>query len=112
MSKIPKHGQTIVCLCLSALSMSAPLNGLSPSLSVVAHDMGFSPQERDLYLGGYISLSTMFGQMVGSVTGGIVVDNRTFSRKTILLVTIFTGAIAMILFGLVDHFPSLLVLRV
>lgn len=41
----------LLCLCLTAACLSAPLNGLSPSLSLVASEFGFNSKERDIYLG-------------------------------------------------------------
>jgi hypothetical protein len=45
--------RTLMCLCITACFLSAPLNGLSPALSMAAHDMGFTDKERDIYLGSY-----------------------------------------------------------
>lgn len=100
----------LFALCITACCLSAPLNGLSPSLSLVAHDYGFNDQERDIYLGGYVALSTMLGQMIGSLISGLVVD--FFSRKDLIVAAMSIGAISMILFGLISYFPALLFLRV
>eukprot|EP01035_Chromulina_nebulosa_P003339 gene3339-4553_t len=72
---------TLSCL---AICLSAPLNGLSPSLSMVAHDFGLDTRERDIYLGSYIALSTMFGQMIGSCISGVLAD--AYSRTRILII--------------------------
>ena len=50
---------TLLCLCFTALCISLPLNGLSPSLSLVAQELHLSAHQRDLYLGAYIYLATM-----------------------------------------------------
>lgn len=100
----------LLALSIAAICLSAPLNGLSPSLSVVAHEFGFTDQERDLYLGGYIALSTMVGQMAGSCISGFVVD--TFNRKLLVIASMVGGAVAMVLFGTLTYFPALLVVRV
>jgi hypothetical protein len=50
---------TLISLSAVCLSVSLPLNGLSPSLSLVAAELGFDDHERDLYLGGYVSIATM-----------------------------------------------------
>jgi len=100
----------LLALCLTASCLSAPLNGLSPSLTLVAHEYGFNDQERDIYLGGYVALSTMVGQMIGSLAAGFVVD--FFNRRDLLLASLVIGAVAMILFGMISYFPALLVLRV
>ena len=100
----------LLALCLTASCLSAPLNGLSPSLTLVAHEYGFNDQERDTYLGGYVALSTMIGQVIGSLLAGFVVD--FFNRRDLLLASLVIGAGAMILFGLISYFPALLLLRV
>lgn len=106
-----KHqSDTLFCLCISAFFVSAPLNGLSPSLSLVAKELGLTVRERDVYLGGYISLSTMLGQMFGSCFSGVFTD--LFSRKLILVGCLVAGSISMTLFGLISHYPTLLFLRV
>ena len=46
-----KYEGRLLCLCLTAACLSAPLNGLSPSLTLVALEFGFTSQERDIYLG-------------------------------------------------------------
>ena len=46
-----KHEGRLLCLCLTAACLSAPLNGLSPSLTLVALEFGFNTKERDIYLG-------------------------------------------------------------
>jgi len=104
------QGNPLLALCLTASCLSAPLNGLSPSLTVVAHEYGFNEHERDVYLGGYVALSTMLGQVLGSLISGFVVD--FFNRRDLLLVAMLIGAIAMMLFGSISYFPALLVLRV
>ena len=46
-----KYEGRLLCLCLTAACLSAPLNGLSPSLTLVASEFGFNAKERDIYLG-------------------------------------------------------------
>lgn len=91
------NARILFCLCITACCLSAPLNGISPALSVVAHDMGFSEKERDIYLGSYIGLSTMVGQMIGSFVSGMLADS--YSRKKILTCSLVAGAISTALFG-------------
>lgn len=102
---------TLLCLCITAASLSAPLNGLSPSLSMVAKEFGFDEKERDIYLGSHLALSTMVGQMIGSFLSGILAD--AYSRKNSLVVILLTGAITTFSFGIPwDSFYVLLVLRI
>ena len=100
----------LFCLCLVAGCLSAPLNGLSPSLSLVALEFGYNAHHRDVYLGGYISLATMVGQMIGSCVSGYLTDR--YSRKIILVTSLLIGSTAMILFGIIRFYSILLVLRV
>jgi translation initiation factor 4G len=103
-------GSPLLALSLTAVCLSTPLNGLSPSLSIVAQEYGFNDHERDVYLGGYVALATALGQMIGSLVSGFVVD--FFSRKNLLIVSLAIGALSMSLFGMVSYFPALLFLRV
>ena len=102
---------TLLCLSITALCLSFPMNGLSPSLSMVAHDFKFDNKERDIYLGSYIALSTMLGQMIGSFLSGVLSD--LYSRKRILVYTLLIGSLSTILFGIyfMPYFV-LLILRV
>jgi MFS family permease len=100
----------LLCLCLTAACLSAPLNGLSPSLTLVALEFGYNEKERDIYLGGYIGLSTMLGQMVGSCISGLL-ENR-YPRKVILIASLLLGSMAMILFGVIRYYPLLLFCRI
>mmetsp|Transcript_28453 Transcript_28453/g.40521 ORF Transcript_28453/g.40521 Transcript_28453/m.40521 type:complete len:500 (+) Transcript_28453:18-1517(+) len=95
--KEKKSNWTLVCLCITAICLSAPMNGLSPSLSMVAHDFGFDSKERDVYLGSYIALSTMLGQMIGSCISGYLAD--AYSRTLILVVSLLIGAVTTSLFS-------------
>jgi MFS family permease len=102
---------TLFCLCITACCLSAPLNGLSPSLSMVAQDLNFSEKERDVYLGSYMGLSTMLGQMIGSCLSGFLSD--VHSRKSILINTLIIGSVSTTLFGVYFmSYRALLCLRV
>ena len=100
----------LLCLCITAGCLSAPLNGLSPSLSMVSKEYGYDNFQRDLYLGGYIALATMLGQMIGSAISGVLTD--FYSRKRILITALLCGSGAMILFGVTHEYSVLLFLRV
>ncbi len=65
--------------------------------SMVAHDFGFDTRERDIYLGSYIALSTMLGQMIGSCISGVLAD--LYSRTRILIIALLVGAMTTALFG-------------
>ncbi len=102
---------TLFCLCITACCLSAPLNGLSPSLSMVAQDLGFNERERDIFLGSYMGISTMIGQMIGSCLSGALSD--LYSRKLLLIISLLVGCVSTALFGMYfSTYPVLLSLRV
>ncbi|KAJ1435057.1 major facilitator superfamily domain-containing protein, partial [Ochromonadaceae sp. CCMP2298] len=98
-------------LSLAALFLSTPLNGLSPSLSLIAEDFGFTDAERDLYLGGYVGIATMLGQMIGSILAGMMTDS--YSRSRILVGALLLNSAAAASFSSPQvSFYMLLILRV
>jgi MFS family permease len=101
--------KTLICLCIAAACLSMPLNGLSPSLSLVAHDMGYSDHERDIYLAGYVGLATMSGQLIGSLISGVIVD--AYQRTYLLVISLILGGISCGIFGLANYLPLILFLR-
>eukprot|EP01038_Epipyxis_sp_PR26KG_P008083 gene8083-10950_t len=100
----------LICLCLTAACLSFPLNGLSPSMSIVAKEFNFDQRERDIYLGSYIGFSTMIGQLLGSCLSGILTD--IFPRRRILIVTLYIGFVSTLIFGCVRYYITFLFLRV
>ena len=60
--------------------------------------------------GGYIALSTMLGQMVGSCISGIL--ENAYPRKNILIASLLLGSAASMLFGIIRYYPGLLMLRI
>lgn len=105
------QGSTLVCLCLAACFLSTPLNGLSPSLTLVARDLGFTEKERDIYLGGYVGIATMTGQMLGSCFSGALADK--YSRSWLLIGALLLDAASTFTFSLpFISFNIMLLLRV
>lgn len=100
----------LLCLCIIAICLSLPLNGLSPSLSLIAKDMNFNDAERNKYLGGYVALTTMIGQLIGSTLAGFIVDK--YNRKNIIIHLMNLGTLSTALFGMILNYPVLLLLRV
>ena len=71
-----KYEGRLLCLCLTAACLSAPLNGLSPSLTLVALEFGFTSQERDIYLGKYrkeTSVNLLITHLLDSTLHEIIV---------------------------------------
>jgi translation initiation factor 4G len=78
---------------------------------MIAHDFGFDSKERDVYLGSYIALATMLGQMIGSCISGFLSD--IYSRKKILITSLLVGSVTTCLVGLPTvPYEAILVLRV
>lgn len=100
----------LLCLCIIAICLSLPLNGLSPSLSLIAKDMKFNDADRNKYLGGYVALTTMIGQLIGSTLAGFIVDR--YNRKNIIIYLMNLGTMSTALFGMILSYPVLLILRV
>ena len=101
---------TLITFCISCMILAAPQNMMSPSLSNVANDLGFKPDERDLYIGGYMSLCFSVMSLPLSLVTGVFAD--IYDRQILLSITIFIGGISMILFGITKYYQYLLVLRV
>ena len=104
-------GYALLCLCLAACFLSTPLNGLSPSLSQVARDLGFDDKQRDIYLGAYMGIATMIGQMIGSCFSGVIADK--YSRARLLIGALLVDSAATIMFSApMTSLNVMLVLRV
>jgi MFS family permease len=100
----------LLTLCLTAVTLSTPLNGLSPGMSVIAKEFGFTEKQRDHYLGGYISLVTMIGQIIGSCLSGSL--NFWLSRKTILELCLLIGSLSMLITSFSPNFVVLVFPRI
>lgn len=80
------------------------------SLSCYSWDIINAPIIRYVMAGGYIALSTMLGQMVGSCISGIL--ENSYPRKNILIASLLLGSAASMLFGIIRYYPGLLMLRI
>ncbi len=76
-------------LCLTVLFVFADQNLLSPNLSMIAKEFGFSDSQRDDYLGGNIALGFfLIGGIVSLITGYFA-DTTDRSASFNLLVNLF-----------------------
>ena len=91
--------------------MPCSMFSLCPSLSLIARDFGFDDKQRDIYLGGYLGIATMLGQMLGSVLSGFIAD--AYSRPWLLIMALVVDSGATGMFGLpLTTFRMILVLRI
>jgi len=82
---------------------------MAPNLTQIGNEFGFSPNERDVMLGGRISF--MFWVFGGMVTLGIGYLTDLISRKTLFIITIVFGEIPCILTGFAQDYSQLFWLR-
>ncbi len=100
---------SVVLIALIGFFLFADQNLMAPNLTQIANDFGFSPNERDVKLGGNISF--MFWVIGGLVTLGIGYLTDLISRKNLFIATIILGEIPCILTGLAQNYTQLFWLR-
>jgi MFS family permease len=79
--------QTVVLLAINVMLFSDQ-NLMAPNLSAIATDLGLSADERDRYLGGYVSLGFFTVGAVSSILAGFAADswNRIWCLFAVVLV--------------------------
>lgn len=82
---------------------------MSPSLTDIANDLGFTERSRDLYIGSYMQLSYAVVSLPFSLVGGILTDHM--NRIFLLAIVVIFGGLSMIGFGLFQSYEILLFLR-
>jgi MFS family permease len=82
---------------------------MSPSLTEIANDLGFTERSRDLYIGSYMQLCYAVVSLPFSLIGGILTDH--VNRIILLAVVVVFGGLSMIGFGLFQSYEILLFLR-
>ena len=87
----------------------ADQNLMGPNLTQIANDFGFSDLERDVKLGGEISL--VFWLIGGVVTLFFGYFTDTVSRKKLLIISILVGEIPCLLTGFVETYNQFFWLR-
>ena len=87
----------------------ADQNLMGPNLTQIASDFGFSDLERDVKLGGEISL--VFWLIGGVVTLFFGYFTDTVSRKKLLIISILVGEIPCLLTGFVETYNQFFWLR-
>lgn len=104
-----KELYAVILLALISFFLFADQNLMAPNLTQIANEFGFSPNERDVKLGGNISF--MFWVLGGMVTLGIGYLTDLISRKTLFIITIIFGEIPCVLTGFAENYTQLFWLR-
>ena len=104
-----KELYSVILLALISFFLFADQNLMAPNLTQIGNEFGFSPNERDVMLGGRISF--MFWVIGGLVTLGIGYLTDLISRKTLFIITIIFGEIPCILTGFAQDYSQLFWLR-
>ncbi len=99
----------IVLLALINLLLFADQNLMAPNLTQIARDLGLSDLERDVKLGGDISL--VFFVLGGAVTLVIGYLTDRLSRKKLFTLVVLIGALPCFLTGFARNYAQLFWLR-
>jgi MFS family permease len=99
----------IILLAVINLFIFADQNLMAPNLTQIAHDFGFSDVERDVKLGGNISL--VFWVLGAFITLIIGYFTDRVSRKMLFIGVIIVGEIPCILTGFAQNYEQLFWLR-
>ena len=100
---------SLTLLFILSFFMFADQNLMGPNLTQIANDFGFSDSEKDIKLGGEISL--VFWLIGGVVTLFFGYFTDTISRKKLLIISILVGEIPCLLTGFVDTYSQFFWLR-
>ena len=100
---------SLIFLFILSFFLFADQNLMGPNLTQIADEFGFNHIERDVKLGGEISL--VFWLIGGVITllFGYLTD--IVSRKTLLIITILVGEIPCLLTGFVETYNQFFWLR-
>lgn len=104
-----KELYAIILLAFISFFLFSDQNLMAPNLTQIANEFGFGPNERDVLLGGNISL--MFWVLGGLVTIFIGYLTDRISRKTLFIITIIIGEIPCLLTGFAQTYTQLFWLR-
>jgi MFS family permease len=104
-----KELYTVILIALINLLIFADQNLLAPNLTQIAHDFGFNDVQRDVKLGGQISL--VFWVLGAVVTLGIGYFTDMISRKHLFIAVVLVGEIPCLLSGFAQTYTQLFWLR-
>jgi len=84
------HAQSLL-LGFAFMAIWSPQNVMAPNLTEIANDFGFSPEERDLYLGSIVALAT--GVLSLPISAGIGILADVYNRKYLYCMTVAMGGL-------------------
>jgi len=99
------HLQSLL-LAIAFLFVWTPQNLMAPNLTQMADFFGFTPEQRDLYLGAYVAFATGVLSLPVSAAIGFVAD-LVSSRKKLYAWTCLIGGLAAIMTGLSRTYAQL-----
>ncbi len=104
-----KELYAVILIAAINLFIFSDQNLMAPNLTQIAHDFGFSDIQRDVKLGGQISL--VFWVLGALVTLGIGYFTDMVSRKQLFVATAIIGEIPCLLSGFAQTYTQLFWLR-
>jgi len=99
-----------VLLVMISFFIFSDQNLMAPNLTQIANSFGFNAVQKDVMLGGDISLA--FWVLGGLVTLGVGYLTDLISRKKLFVIVIILGATASVLTGLVQNYEQFFWCRV
>jgi len=99
------HLQSLL-LAVAFLFVWSPQNLMAPNLTQMADFFGFTPEQRDLYLGAYVAFATGVLSLPVSAAIGFVAD-LVASRKRLYAWTCLVGGVSAILTGVSQTYAQL-----
>jgi MFS family permease len=100
----------LILLFVICFLVSTPMNLMSPAMSIIATDLGFEEEDRDVYIGSYFNICYSVISLPPAMVVGVLSDHH--NRVFILMALAVTGGCSMIGFGIFSNYPLLLCLRV
>jgi MFS family permease len=94
---------------LVVLLLNADQNLLAPSLTVVANEFNLTEKEKDLYLGGYLSIAFFLFGGIAAILSGYAADIS--NRRLAFTLVVLIGAISCLCTVFVTDFWGLFVTR-
>ena len=105
----PEERFAVWLLAVMAFFLFADQNLMAPNLTQIAREFGFTEMERDVKLGGQVSLAFWVIGGAVSLIAGYLTD--LWHRKGLLIAIILVGEIPCLLTGFARNFEQLIWLR-
>ena len=107
---VTRRERAVALICLTSLLMFADQNLMAPNLTDIAHDFGFTDDERDEKLGGEIAVAFFLLGAPAALAVGYFAD-RTQCRVRLLAAVVFAGELPCLLTAFVVNYTQLFWLR-